>query len=75
MGPFPMAMRQLKFLIVRIDYFIKWDEGGSLGPITKKNVQGFIWKSVICRFGKLRVFIFDNGKQFDNNAFKISINS
>ena len=26
MGPFPTALRQLKFLVVGIDYFTKWVE-------------------------------------------------
>ena len=38
MGPFPMAMKQLKFLVVGIDYFIKWIEAEALATITKKNI-------------------------------------
>ena len=38
MGPFPIAMRQLKFLIVGIDYFIKWVEAKALATIIEKNV-------------------------------------
>ena len=53
MGPFPTAMRQLKFLVVEIDYFIKWVEVEPLATITEKNVRGFIWKSIIFRFGIL----------------------
>ncbi|XP_065620259.1 uncharacterized protein LOC136063576 [Quercus suber] len=44
MGPLPTAARQLKFLVVGIDYFTK--------------------------FGIPRVLISDNGKQFDNKAFR-----
>ena len=38
MGPFPIAMRQLKFLIVGIDNFTKWVEAETLATITEKNV-------------------------------------
>ena len=69
-GPFPMAMRQLKFLIVRIDYFIKWVEAEPLATIMEKNFRNFIWKSIICRFGIPRVFVSNNGKQFDNDTFR-----
>ena len=70
MGPFPMAVRQLKFLIVRIDYFTKWVEAKALATITEKNIRNFIWKNIICRYGIPRVIISNNGKQFDNNTFR-----
>ena len=41
--PFPTAVRQLKFLVVGIDYFTKWVEAEALATITEKNVRGFIW--------------------------------
>ena len=55
MGPFPIVVRQLKFLIVGIDYFIKWVEAKALATITEKN---------------MRSFISDNGKQLDNDSFR-----
>ena len=70
MGPFPMAMRQLKFLVIEIDYFIKWVEIEPLTTITEKNARSFVWKRIICRFGIPRVLISDNGKQFNNDAFR-----
>ena len=53
MGPFFTATRQLKFLVVGIDYFTKWVEAEPLATITEKNVQDFVWKNIICRFGIL----------------------
>uniref|UniRef100_A0A2N9J5E4 Integrase catalytic domain-containing protein n=1 Tax=Fagus sylvatica TaxID=28930 RepID=A0A2N9J5E4_FAGSY len=70
MGPFPIGRRQLKFLVVAIDYFTKWVEAEPLATITKKNIQSFVWKAVICRFGIPRVLMSDNGKQFDNLRFR-----
>ena len=70
MGPFPIGRRQLKFLVVAIDYFTKWVEAEPLATITKKNIQNFVWKAVICRFGIPRVLVSDNGKQFDNPRFR-----
>ena len=69
-GPFPIAIRQLKFLVVGIDYFTKWVEAKPLATITEKNVRSFIWKSIICRLGIPKVFISNNGKKFDNDAFR-----
>uniref|UniRef100_A0A2N9HRX3 Uncharacterized protein n=1 Tax=Fagus sylvatica TaxID=28930 RepID=A0A2N9HRX3_FAGSY len=70
MGAFPIGRRQLKFLVVAIDYFTKWVEAEPLATITEKNVQNFVWKAVICRFEIPRVLVSDNGKQFDNPRFK-----
>ena len=66
MGPFSIGRRQLKFLVVAIDYFTKWVKAEPLTTITEKNIQSFIWKTVICRFGIPQVLVSDNGKQFDN---------
>ena len=70
MGPFPTALRQLKFLVVGIDYFTKWVEAEPLATITEKSIRTFMWKNIICRYGISRVFVSDNGKQFDNGAFR-----
>ena len=70
MGPFPTAVRQLKFLIVGIDYFTKLVEAEALATITEKNIRNFVWRNIICRYGIPRVIVSDNGKQFDNSAFK-----
>uniref|UniRef100_A0A2N9HF94 Uncharacterized protein n=1 Tax=Fagus sylvatica TaxID=28930 RepID=A0A2N9HF94_FAGSY len=70
MGPLPIGRRQLRFLVVAIDYFTKWVEAEPLATITERNIQNFVWKTVICRFGIPRVLVSDNGKQFDNPRFR-----
>uniref|UniRef100_A0A2N9FQJ5 Uncharacterized protein n=1 Tax=Fagus sylvatica TaxID=28930 RepID=A0A2N9FQJ5_FAGSY len=55
---------------VAIDYFTKWVEAEPLATITERNIQNFVWKAVICRFGIPRVLVSDNGKQFDNPRFR-----
>ena len=70
MGPFPTALRQLKFLVVDINYFTKWVEAEPLATITEKSIHTFVWRNIICRYGIPRVLVSDNGKQFDNNAFR-----
>ena len=69
MGSFPIAVRQLKFLIVGINYFTKWMEVEALSTITEKNVRSFFWRFIICRYGIPRVLVSDNRKQFDNDSF------
>ena len=70
MGPFLTALRQLRFLVVGIDYFTKWVEAEPLATITKKNIRTFVWRNIICRYGVPRVLVFNNGKQFNNSAFR-----
>ena len=41
-----------------------------MATITKKNVRSFVWKNNIYRYGIPRVLVSDNGKQFDNDAFR-----
>ena len=62
MGPFPTAIKQLKFLVVDIDYFMKWVEPEALATITENNIWSFVWKNIICRYGIHRVLVSDNGK-------------
>ena len=70
MGPFATAIRQLKFLVVGIDYFTKWVEPEALATIMEKNIRSFVWRNIICRYGIPRMLVSDNGKQFDNSAFR-----
>ena len=61
LGSFPLGTRQMKFLVVGIDYFSKWVEAKSLANITQQNVKNFVWKSIVCRFGVPKVLVSDNG--------------
>ena len=49
-GPLPQGKRQVKFLLVTIDYFTKF-EVEALSTIIKAKIQSFVWKNIICRFG------------------------
>ena len=70
MGLFLIGVRQLKFLVVGIDYFTKWVKAEALATIMEKNIRRFVWRNIICKFGIPRILVSDNGKQFDNNAFR-----
>ena len=69
MGPFLLGKKQLKFLIIAINYFTKWVEVELVTMITKAKITSFVWKNTICRFGVPCVKISDNGRQFDNPKF------
>ena len=57
MGPFPIVVRQLKFLVVGIDYFTTWVEAEALAIIMEKNMRNFVWRNIICRYEISRVLV------------------
>ena len=70
MGLFPTAIRQVKFLVVGIDYYTKWVEVEALATITEKNIRNFFWRNIICKYKIPKVLVLDNRNQFDNESFK-----
>ena len=48
MGPLPSGMKQVKFLVVTIDYFTKWVEAEPLVLIMEAKIQHFVWKNLVC---------------------------
>ena len=62
MGPLPQGKRQVRFLLITIDYFMKWVKAEALITITKAKVQNFVWKNIVCRFGIPRKIISNNGR-------------
>ena len=45
-------------------------EAEPLATITEKSIRTFVWRNIICRYGIPKVLVSDNGKQFDNSAFR-----
>ncbi|XP_074326700.1 uncharacterized protein LOC141664647 [Apium graveolens] len=70
LGPFPIASGQRKFIVVAINYFTKWIEAKALAKITTKKITQFFWENVICRYEIPRIFVTNDGKQFDNIEFR-----
>jgi hypothetical protein len=63
--PFPRAPRQLRFLVVALDYLNKWIEAEPLATITLARVHTFSFKTIICCFGLPgEIVITDNDKHF-----------
>ncbi|XP_072076589.1 uncharacterized protein [Arachis hypogaea] len=70
LGPFPVGLGQVKYLIVAIDYYTKWVEAEPLASISLANCCKFMWSQVISRFGIPEVMISENGMQFADKKFE-----
>jgi hypothetical protein len=71
LGPLPPAQRNLKYVVVAVEYFSKWIEAKPLATTTSATVQKFFWQNIVCRFGVLKAITVDNGTQFDAETFKV----
>ena len=60
----PNASNGHKYIIVMIDYFLKWIEPESFGTLKARKMAKFIKKSLICRYGVPHHIVIDNGVQF-----------
>ncbi|GAU34822.1 hypothetical protein TSUD_394480 [Trifolium subterraneum] len=70
LGPFPTAARQVKYLIVAVDYFTKWIEVELLAKIGASHILRFFKRNVLARFRIPQVVVTDNGTQFTNKKFQ-----
>lgn len=70
LGPYPIAPKQLKFLVVVVDYFTKWIEAEPLSKITIERIVKFYWKSLASHLGVPYVIVTDNGTQFSSSKVK-----
>lgn len=69
LGPFPPVKGSRKFMIITIDYFIRWVKIEAMTTTIMDKVISFLWKFIISGFGIPRVLIIDNGTQFDIKKF------
>ena len=53
-----------EYILVAIDYFIKWVKAQSYAKLTAKHVALFIERNIICRYGVPHEMISDNGTHF-----------
>ena len=70
MGPFPKVVGTKKYLLVGIDYFMKWVKAEPLANIRDVDAKRFVWKNIVTRFGVPHMLISDNSLQFDSKMFR-----
>ncbi|XP_060194960.1 uncharacterized protein LOC132624154 [Lycium barbarum] len=70
-GPIePPASNGYRFILVAIDYFIKWVEATSHKSVTKKVMADFVKNNFICPFGVPESIITDNGANLNSDLMK-----
>ena len=69
-GPFPRAIGNRRWLLIRTDYFTKWVEAEPFSNIRDIDAKRFIWRNIVTRFGIPHTLISDNGLQFDSKALR-----
>nr|KYP70841.1 Gypsy retrotransposon integrase-like protein 1 [Cajanus cajan] len=74
LGPFPVAKGQCKFLIVVVDLFTKWIEVEPLARISARQVQKFLRRNIITRFGVPHTLVTDNSLQFTDRKLNEFLN-
>lgn len=57
-------------MIVSVTYFTKWMEPEPPADIKASNMEQFVWKSIISRFGMPKTIITDNEPRFNCKSFK-----
>ncbi|KAM2767237.1 hypothetical protein COP1_023059 [Malus domestica] len=70
-NPIRVGKGKVRYAIVAVDYFIKWAEVEPLATITEAKIEDFVWKNILCRFDIHNAIVTDNGRQFDNNKFRM----
>ena len=64
------ASNEHRFILVTIDYFIKWVEVALYSSVTKSVVVRFIKREIIFRYGLPRKIIMDNATNLNNKMMK-----
>ena len=64
----PKSSSGHEFILVAIDYFIKWVETASYARLTSSGVANFIKSHIICRYGVLHELISDREVHFTANV-------
>ncbi|KAI5342295.1 hypothetical protein L3X38_010170 [Prunus dulcis] len=65
-----LGRRQVKYIVVAVDYFRKWVEAEALATITAARIEDFLWTHIYYRLDIPYTIITDDNKQFDSDLFR-----
>ncbi|XP_010496006.1 PREDICTED: uncharacterized protein LOC104773139 [Camelina sativa] len=69
-GPLHRGPGGVQYVLALTDYFSKWVEAAAYVKVTREEVEQFVLKSIIYRYGVLREIVTDNGPQFISSKFE-----
>ncbi|GAA0138491.1 hypothetical protein LIER_00230 [Lithospermum erythrorhizon] len=69
-GQFVKPSTKYKHGAVVVDYFSKWVEAIPLRNTTAEEIEDFIWKNIIIRYGIPKILVLDNGPKFDASVIR-----
>lgn len=67
----PNMARNLKYVMVGVEYFLNWIKARTLAKITSTMIQKFYLQSIISLFGLPNALTIDTDTQFDSKFFRI----
>ncbi len=69
-GPLPITRERNKYIVVVMDYFIRWSKVRVIKAANAETVATFIYEKIICWFGSSRVLQSDRGMHFVNEVIQ-----
>ncbi|XP_047260596.1 uncharacterized protein K02A2.6-like, partial [Capsicum annuum] len=70
-GPIELkASNGCRFILVAIDYFMKWVKTMTFKSVTSKTVVNFIHSNIICRFDIPKIIITDNAANLNSHMMQ-----
>ncbi len=68
--PLPQTKDGYRYIVIAIDYFLRWPEAWPLTHANARQVAKFIYEEIICRFSTPRVLQNDRGTHFVNEVIQ-----
>ena len=69
-GKLPPSQGIFEYVVVVVEYFIKWIEAKPVTNMSSFTMKKFLWQNIICHFGVPRHITVDNETQFDSRDFR-----
>ena len=65
-GPLPVSKTGMRYIIVAMDYLMKWCEARLVPWVNATEISLFLYEDIICQHRHPLVIITDNGQEFTN---------